>query len=119
MVGFSCFSEGRQTKPVKVISQKVKKRKYKSISKFLKSDNASEQYLAVIVLEKLDSKKLYKLSEKERELINEVKSSEKGVYVCSGCILDGKLELKKLFMKEFENFNEHWLNNILFKKEGK
>lgn len=86
MVGFACFFEGRETKVVSQFGKMLKRRRYPSIKRMLHSINSAERFMAVLCLERLSSVGRVTLSEEEKVLINQIKTSREPVDMCSGCI---------------------------------
>ncbi|WP_346859450.1 hypothetical protein [uncultured Draconibacterium sp.] len=116
MIGFACYYGGEQSKTVKKVTRKLINKKYKNIAKMLTSDNNAERYMSVITLEKLVELNNYKLTEVQKEIINEIKQSKKLVSVCSGCVYFSKVELNTMFSPEMKLFAQNWLN-YYFKEE--
>ena len=112
MVGFGCYEEGRQSRPVEKISILIEKGKYNSIIKLLDSENNAKKYLAVIVCEKLAELNKLTLSQDLKEKIEVIYKSNGIVSVCSGCTYWDKLTLKNMLDKENEMriSADYWLN---------
>ena len=118
MVGFGCYEDGSQSKPVQKVSKLIDKEKYNSIIKLLDSENNAEKYLAVVVCEKLTELNKLTLTKKQKEKISEIYKSSGIVSVCSGCVYWDKLTLKKMLDKENDmRISENYWLNYKFKKE--
>ncbi|UNZ00362.1 hypothetical protein MQE36_08480 [Zhouia spongiae] len=118
MVGFGCYEDGSQSKPVQKVSKLIDKEKYNSIIKLLDSENNAEKYLAVVVCEKLTELNKLTLTKELKEKISEIYKSNGIVSVCSGCVYWDKLTLKKILDKENDMriSTNYWLD-YKFKKE--
>jgi calcineurin-like phosphoesterase len=118
MVGFGCYEDGSQSKPVQKVSKLIDKEKYNSIIKLLDSENNAEKYLAVVVCEKLTELNKLTLTKELKEKIAEIYKSNGIVSVCSGCVYWDKLTLKKMLDKENDMriSASYWLD-YKFKKE--
>lgn len=118
MVGFGCYEEGSQSKPVQKVSRLIDKEKFNSIIKLLDSENNAEKYLAVIVCEKLIELDKLILTQELNEKIAELYKSDGIVSVCSGCIYWDKLTLKNMLEKEnhMRISSNYWLD-YKFKSE--
>jgi hypothetical protein len=110
VVGFGCYYEGRQTKPVVKFNNLIRNNNYKAISKALRSSNNAERYLAVITLERLSESGKYTLTPKEQTLINNIKTSSDLVSVCSGCTYFDTITLKDAFSSQMHMFSKSWLD---------
>lgn len=113
MVGFGCYYEGRQTKPVIKFNKLIRNHNYKAISKALRSSNNAERYLAVITLERLSESGKYNLTPDEQTLINNIKISSDRVSVCSGCTYFDTISLKDAFSSQMRLFSKSWLDHNL------
>lgn len=102
LIGFACYYDGIESKPVKKVSRLINKSKFKAIIRLLDSENNAEKYLAVIVVEKLNALGKITLTEELNIKILKIYNSEEEVFVCSGCTYFDKLTLKTLFNKENE-----------------
>ncbi|MBX2897928.1 MAG: hypothetical protein KF763_20970 [Cyclobacteriaceae bacterium] len=96
-LGFGCSVDGQQTKPVLKMTGYLADRKFEKIREALNSDLPADQFLATYLMEKLRDKKELEISEKELERIQEIKSSDKKVPICSGCTLWTEMPLSSLF----------------------
>ena len=112
MVGFGCYEDGSQSKPVQKVSRLIEKEKYKSIVKLLDSENNAEKYLAVLVCEKLIELNKLTLTNELNEKIGEIYNSDGIVSVCSGCVYWDKLTLKDMLDKEnnMRISSNYWLD---------
>ena len=118
MVGFGCYEDGSQSKPVQKVSRLIDKEKFNSIIKLLDSENNAEKYLAVIVCEKLAELDKLILTKEMNEKIAELYNSDGIVSVCSGCVYWDKFTLKNMFEKEnhMRISSNYWLD-YKFKSE--
>jgi hypothetical protein len=99
-----------QSNAEKRIIKKLRKKNYKSISRFLSSTNSDLQYLAVITLENLEKLNDYKLTELDKKRINLIKKSSELISICSNSSEPNQIELKKLLSSKF--IKEIWLIRI-------
>lgn len=118
MIGFGCWSEGRQTKVVKKGMDLIDRRDYNSLRNLLNKKNAAKQFFGVVALSKLDSAGIIALSESEINKIKSIRNSKRRVAFCSGCIVFGDATLKDaLSIEEKHTFfrtSEYWINRSLF-----
>ena len=66
------------------------------IEKLLYSDNPSNQFLSVIILEFLEKKRKITINDIVKKQISGIKQSEKIISVCRGCTYHNQLSLKEL-----------------------
>ena len=97
MVGFACFYEGRETKVVTRVGRLLKQKKYSKIRDLLKSQNTAEQYLAVICIDRLSAIEKVTITNDEKLLIEQIRSSSELVATCSGCFPNLGAALKDVF----------------------
>lgn len=118
MVGFGCGFAGVQSPSVKKVSKLLDKKKYNAIIQLLDSDNNAEQFLAVVVCEKLNELNIVNLSEELIEKISLVYNSKFVVPVCSGCMYWDRLTVGKMLESEHHMriLANYWLENK-FKSE--
>jgi hypothetical protein len=116
LIGFACYYAGSKSKPVKKISEILKSKNYTTLKVKLCDVSPAEKYLATVACEKLEAKKIIKLTEKEFAQIKINKASEEKVTLCGGCTNEEELTLKEMFTSE-ENFLadsvEEWINEML------
>jgi len=116
LVGFACYHAGSKSKPVKKISEILKSKNYITLKVKLYDVSPAEKYLATVACEKLETKKIIKLTEKEFAQIKINKASEEKVNICSGCTNEEELTLKQMFTSE-DNFLadsvEEWINEMI------
>jgi hypothetical protein len=108
--GVSCSISIEQSNAEKRILKKLRKKNYKSISRFLSSKNSDLQYLALITLENLEKLNDYKLTQLDKKRINLIKKSSELISICSNSNQPNRIELKKLLSSEF--IKEIWLIRI-------
>lgn len=117
VLGFACGGAGSSTSVVRNAGTFLFEKKYKPIIKFLYSKNTAENFLGVIICEKLEQKKLIILKQKDLQRISMLYKSDKLVAVCGGCIPSENLKLSLLLKyKNSEGIREeadYWLNGIL------
>ncbi len=111
-VGFNCGIFPQPTSLVDKMAKLITDKKYSEISGLLNSENSGEVYLAVIVLERLDRKELYKLDEDELFLISKIKSIPTIVVTCFGCFLERSVSTE-LFDEENSIGEKDWLDRLL------
>lgn len=116
LIGFACYYAGSKSKPVKKISEILKRKDYATLKIKLYDESPAEKYLATIACEKLETKKLIKLTESEFAQIKINKANEEKVTLCGGCTNEKELSLKQMFTSK-ENFLEdsveEWINEII------
>lgn len=116
LIGFACYYAGSKSKPVKKITEILKSKNYTTLKVKLHDESPAEKYLATIACEKLETRKLIKLTENEFAQIKINKASEEKVTLCGGCTNEEELSLKQMFTSK-ENFLadsvEEWINEII------
>lgn len=116
LIGFACYYAGSKSKPVKKITEILKSKNYTTLKVKLYDESPAEKYLATIACEKLETRKLIKLTENEFAQIKINKASEEKVTLCGGCTNEEELSLKQMFTSK-ENFLadsvEEWINEII------
>jgi hypothetical protein len=116
IIGFACFHAGTKSEPVKKISEILKNKNYTTLKAKLYDVNPAEKYLATVACEKLETKKLIKLTEQEFAQIKINKESDEKVTLCGGCTNEEELTLKEMFTSK-ENFLadsvEKWINEMI------
>jgi hypothetical protein len=111
MVGFGCYYEGRQSRPVEKVTRLLQRGNSNAIKKLLGSSNSAEQFLAVIVLERLSELGRYSLNHADLVLIGEIKKSNRPVSIYSGCTYFDTIPLQRIFESdELILFSRDWLN---------
>lgn len=100
MVGFACFYEGRETKVVTKVGRLLKQKKYSKIKDLLRSQNTAEQNLAVICIERLNAIEKVTITNDEKLLIDQIRSSSELLATCSGCFPHPGAALKDVFNSE-------------------
>lgn len=112
LIGFACYYEGRKSKPVEKITEILKIKDYNTLRAKLYDSSTAEKYLATVTCEKLETRKLIKLTEKEAIQVKINKASNEKVTLCGGCTNEEEFTLKQMFTSE-ENFLsdsvEEWL----------
>jgi hypothetical protein len=116
MVGFGCYYAGQPTKPVIKVTKMLEKEEYDKIASLIRTGNVAEKYLAIIVVERLDSLGQYKLTDADKDLISKAKTSDKLVSVCSGCTYFDKVPIKSMLADDNFFGSKYWLDRTL-KKE--
>ncbi|MBU2938279.1 hypothetical protein KO494_01880 [Lacinutrix sp. C3R15] len=111
-IGFACGIAAQTTPLVDHVADLIKAKAYSEIKKLLYTKNSGEMYLAIIILERLVEKKLYKLNEKEKTFISKIKASNIIVYNCLGCFKQTNL-MRELFKKEDLIEEKKWLNQLI------
>ena len=116
-IGFTCGGSGSLTPILNRTYQMIKDKNYNTLKTFLISNNASENFIGVVICEKFKEKGILLLTEKEIEKILKLYKSNKKVEVCDGC---GEGDLVKLstllFNKDKSKIREEfelWLNESL------
>ena len=116
LIGFACYYAGSKSKPVKKISEILKSKNYTTLKVKLYDVSPAEKYLATVACEKLETKKIIKLTEKEFAQIKINKASEEKVTLCGGCTNEEELTLKQMFTSK-ENFLadsvKEWINEMI------
>jgi len=116
LIGFACYYAGSKSNSVKNVSEILKNKNYTTLKAKLYDINPAEKYLATVACEKLETKNLIKLTEKQFAQIKINKASEEKVTICGGCTNEEELTLKEMFSSK-ENFLadsvEEWINEII------
>jgi hypothetical protein len=116
-IGFVCGGSGSSTPIIHRVFKKMEQKKYNKIIAMLYSKNPAENFLAVVLCEKLNEKEKIKLKEKDLQKIAEHYNSEKTIEVCGGCTFMEFVKLSILLKNEDENKTrdeaEEWLKEIL------
>lgn len=113
LVGYGCGYGGEMSIPAQRVSKQLRAKEYEQISNLLVSKNPAEQYLSVIVLERLDSLNLYELSEAEKVSVGKIKKSYDQVSFCSGCTIWITRTVSELFSSEFLDIGNSWIDREL------
>lgn len=69
--------------------------------------------MATVSLEKLAALGMYELSENEKELIKKIKTSDRKVSVCSGCVYFDNVSLKEMFSEDNFLGSNRWIEKLL------
>ncbi len=116
LIGFACYYAGSKSNSVKNISEILKTKNYTTLKTKLYDVNPAEKYLATVACEKLETKSLIKLTEKDVAQIKTNKASEEKVTLCGGCTNEEELTLKQMFTSE-DNFLadsvKEWINEMI------
>ena len=111
-----CGGAGSSTPIVSRVYKKLDNKNYKEIIAMLYSKNAAENFLGVVLCEKLSEKNKIKLAEKDLQKIEEHYKSNKTVEVCGGCTFMGFVKLSVLLKNEDENKTrddaEEWMKDM-------
>ena len=102
-IGFICGGTGSSTPIVNRVYEKIDEKNYNEIIIMLYSKNAAENFLGVVLCEKLSEKGKIKLNEKDLQKIKKLYKSNKSVEVCGGCTIMGFVKLSVLLKNEDEN----------------
>ena len=105
LVGFNCGINGSPSKLVLETTKLINSQNYKKINSYLYSKNSEKIFLAILILERLHKLNLYKISEKELEIITKLKYSPIMIWNCIGCLSD------------FNSINEILEKNLLGSEE--
>src|SRR5690606_20196832 len=112
LVGFACGESGNPTPLVEKMSELIKDKKYIEIISLLDSNNSGEIYLAILIIERLVNKGLYKLNERQNTLISRLKTSPIPVRNCLGCFTETHTMTEMFKEDDFIGEND-WLDKIL------
>lgn len=105
LVGFNCGINGSPTKLVTQTTKLINSQKYSEIKSFLYSKNSEKIFMSILVLERLHKLNIYKISEKELDIITRLKCSPIMIWNCIGCQAD------------FNSINEILEKNLLGSEE--
>jgi hypothetical protein len=108
-VGFACYIQGSTTKVVDKMSLLLQLMRYDAIAEHLYSKNYSEQYLTVIIIERLIKNGKFSINEKDQRRIEELKQSENLVPICSGCTYTENVPIHRLLADDMKLLPELWL----------
>lgn len=115
-VGFVCGGTGSSTPIVKRFNDKIDNKKYNDIISMLYSKKAAENFLAVVLCEKLSEKQKIKLTEKDLNKIAKHYKSNKTVEVCGGCTFMGFIKLSVLLKNQDDEKTrdeaEEWMKDM-------
>lgn len=116
LIGFACYYAGSKSFSVKVISRILKDKNFSKLKRKLYAINPAEKYLATIACEKLENKRLIKLTSTEFNQIKVNKLSGEKVTICGGCTGSEELSMKEMFCSK-RNFLsksiEDWLIEMI------
>ena len=116
LIGFACYYSGSMSDPVKMFSNFLRKKDYKSIRKKLHDASPAERYLSTVTCERLLHKGLIKLTDTELNQIAKNKESKALISICSGCTSQEELTMQELFYSE-KNFlsdnTKNWLQEMI------
>jgi hypothetical protein len=110
MVGFGCFYEGRETKVVTRFGKMLTQHRYESVIRMLQSKNTAERFMAVICVERLVAAGRITIDADEKALIEEIRTSEESVALCSGCLPYPDIPIKDAFDSEILWRKTAWLD---------
>ena len=115
LVGFACYSSGRKSEPVKIITELLADKDYNGIRKKLSSKSVAEKYLATITCKKLENKNLISLTQVDKSQIKENLISDEKIVICSGCSNKKELTMKELFSSDtfLSAYLEEWLKEMI------
>jgi len=118
-IGFMCGGAGSSTPIVNRAYNLLEEKKYEEITSMLFSKNPAENFLAVILCEKLKENGVLILSEKQAKRIAKLYKSNKKVEVCGGCTFMGFVKLSLLLNSKDENKTreetDEWLKDVVWK----
>lgn len=100
MIGFGCYSNGKQSISVEKVSDLIYYKKFEEIKALMFSENIAEKYLAIMTLTYFDKNGILKLTNNEKKIISGFKKSDEEVFVCSGCTFFEMMKVKALFKKK-------------------
>jgi galactitol-specific phosphotransferase system IIB component len=116
-IGFVCGGTGSSTPIVNRVYNLLEEKKYEEITSMLYSENPAENFLAVILCEKLKENGVLILSEKQEKRISKLYKSNKKVEVCGGCTFMGFVKLSLLLNNKDEDKTreeaDEWLKDVL------
>jgi hypothetical protein len=116
LIGFACYYAGSKSNSVKNVSEILKNKNYANLKLKLYDVNPAEKYLATVACEKLETKKLIKLTEQEFAQIKINKESDEKVTLCGGCTNEEELTLKEMFTSKeifLADSIEEWINEMI------
>jgi len=118
-IGFMCGGAGSPTPIVNRVYNLLEEKKYEEITSMLFSKNPAENFLAVILCEKLKENGVLILSEKQSKRIAKLYKSNKKVEVCGGCTFMGFVKLSLLLNNKDEDKTredtDEWLKDVVWK----
>ena len=115
LIGFACYSSGRESKPVTAINKLLLSKDYSGIREKLYSKSVAERYLATAVCQRLEQKKSLSLTQTDRHQIEKNKISDEKITICSGCTNEEEMSMKALFSSKtfLSDYLENWLNEMI------
>lgn len=96
ILGYACGYSGEPTSVIIKFGNLLHDKKYKSIKALLYSKIPVENFLAVVISNKLAAKKNMTLTKSELERMDELYKSTEKVPICGGCTYYKEIELNKL-----------------------
>lgn len=105
ILGYTCGYSGSPTSVIIKFGNLLHDKKYKSIKALLYSKIPVENFLAVVISNKLADKKIITLTQSELERIDELYKSSEKIPICGGCTYYKEIELNKL-LKSKEDVRE-------------
>ena len=95
-ISFACNANGMPSENTFKYMDLIISERYDLIEKLLYSDNPSNQFLSVIILEFLEKKRKITINDIVKKQISGIKQSEEIISVCRGCTYHNQLSLKEL-----------------------
>ena len=118
MLSFGCGYTGRQSLAVWSTASLLDSLDYEGIINKLKSKNRAEQFLSVLVCERLDKKGIIQLNKEQKDQILKLRNSDDLIPVCSGCTYRDEVSFKNLLNKKnrIRKDANSWLKSELRKQ---
>ncbi|NQY08319.1 MAG: hypothetical protein HRT71_02245 [Flavobacteriales bacterium] len=113
-IGFGCSKSESPSQLVNKIGDLILANKLEEVSAMLTSENASENYIAVVCIEKLVKAGHYTPSKDDSLNISKIHLSNRLIPTCSGCTKADEVTMDKLIKK---NYAHGWLDEIIKKYE--
>ena len=95
MVGFGCTKGEIQSKAVTKAFSFLENSEHQELLLLLDSKSKAEQFLAVVLLEKLQANGSITLSKNQKQKIESIYKSKQKVSICSGCTYWDKMPLNE------------------------
>jgi hypothetical protein len=120
-LGFGCSVGGEMTRPVARASKLLLNGRFDDVKKLLYSDLPADQFLGVILVERLSKEKELKLNNDETKRIEQIKHSNEMVPVCSGCTYWDEVSLHDLLSSKDRLGAQYWFDSYYkpYRKEKK
>ncbi len=95
-IGYACGFTGSPSDVVVHFGNLLEEKKYDEIVDYLNSENPAENYMALIISERLEGVEVYTFSEAENQRREMIANMDVNIPYCSGCTEFSEVPLKDL-----------------------